>query len=148
MAGIEAEVASAPAPRLLGLAVSAAYTFLFTENLRGDEEAVGKDLPLRPRHRLFARAAVAPGPAELHLEAQYVGRQFQDARNVIPVEAALLWSAGGAIRLTRAGALRLGLEVRNLLDRRTVEDPIGNPLPGRMVMVTLRAGSTPTQGTP
>ena len=53
---------------------------------------------------------------------------------------------GGVAR--RPLRVRLGLEVRNLLDQRTIEDPIGNPLPGRMVMVTLRAGSTPTQGTP
>jgi vitamin B12 transporter len=148
VAGVEAEVASAPAPRLLGLSVSAAYTFLFTENLRGEEEVVGKDLPLRPRHRLYARAGVAPGPTELHLEVHHVSRQWQDARNVIPSEAVLLWNAGGSLRLTRTASLRLGLELKNLLDRRTLEDPIGNPLPGRVVMVTLRAGSTHTQGSP
>ena len=146
--GVEAEVASAPAPRLLGLSISAAYTFLFTENLRGDEEVVGKDLPLRPRHRLYARAGIAPGPAELHLEAHRVSRQWQDARNVIPIEATLVCNAGASLSLARTAGLRLGLEVRNLIDRRTLEDPIGNPLPGRMVMVTLRAGSTHTQGTP
>ena len=49
--------------------------------------------------------------------------------------------------LAAAPELRLALEVRNALDRRTLLDPIGNPLPGRTVMVTLRAG-TPTEGRP
>jgi iron complex outermembrane receptor protein len=39
------------------------------------------------------------------------------------------------------------VDVKNLLDDRTLEDPYANPLPGRMVMVTLRA-ATPTEGAP
>lgn len=148
VAGLEAELATAPAPRLLGLSAAAAYTYLFTETLRGEEAEVGRDLPFRPRHRLFARAALAPGPAEVHLEAHHVGAQWQEARNVVRVPAALLWNAGASVRLARAAALRLGVEARNLLDDRTLTDPIGNPLPGRMVMVTLRAGSTPGGRTP
>jgi len=37
--------------------------------------------------------------------------------------------------------------VKNLADDRSASDPLGNPLPSRMVMVTLRAGSTP-EGAP
>ncbi|GAO03937.1 TonB-dependent siderophore receptor [Anaeromyxobacter sp. PSR-1] len=148
VAGLELEAATAPAPRLLGLSLGAAYTYLRTETLRGEAAEVGRDLPFRPRHRLFARAAVAPGPAEAHLEAHYVGPQWRDARNADRVSEALLWNAGASVRLARRAGLRLGLEARNLLDDRTLTDPIGNPLPGRMVMVTLRAGSTPGDPTP
>ncbi len=41
--------------------------------------------------------------------------------------------------------LHLHLEVRNLLDDRTVEDGFMNPLPGRAVFLTLRAGSPERQ---
>jgi vitamin B12 transporter len=41
----------------------------------------------------------------------------------------------------------LALEVKNLLDDRDLRDAIGNPLPGRMVMLTVRAGAT-AKGTP
>jgi outer membrane cobalamin receptor len=139
LAGVEAEVATAPARELLGLAASASYTYLATENLRGPPQEIGKELPRRPRHRLFARAEISPGPIAAHLEAHYVGRQFEDARNVNAIEAALAWNAGAALRAGRTRAVRLSVEVRNLLDDRTLQDPYGNPLPGRMVMVTLRA---------
>ena len=35
------------------------------------------------------------------------------------------------------------LEVKNLTDDRTLLDNLGDPLPSRMVMLTIRAGSTP-----
>ena len=42
--------------------------------------------------------------------------------------------------------------MKNLLDDRTLTDGLGNPLPSRMVLVTLRAGASPTtsptEGTP
>ena len=48
--------------------------------------------------------------------------------------------------------MSLHLEVRNLLDDRTLNDGLGNPLPSRLVLLTLRAGSphppSPTEGTP
>jgi outer membrane cobalamin receptor len=141
LAGLEAELATVPARRLLGLAGSLSYTYLATENLRAPPQELGKELPRRPRHRLFARAEISPGPLAAHLETHYVGRQFEDARNVNEIEAALAWNAGAALRAGRTPAIRLSVEVKNLLDDRTLEDPYGNPLPGRMVMVTLRASS-------
>ncbi len=145
--GLEAEVATAPAAALLGLAVSASYTLLLTEILRGPEGTLGNEVPHRARHRLYARASVAPGPAALHVEAQYVGRQWADDHELQPIPAALLWNAGASLGLRRAPVLRLSLEIRNLLDDRTQQDGFGNPLPGRMVLVTLRAGSTAQEGT-
>lgn len=148
VSGLEAEAATAPARRLAGLSLSGAYTLLLTENLRDDPASVGKWLPHRARHRAYARAAVAPGRVRAHLEAQFVGRQYLDTRNQEPVAAALVWNAGASVEVLRRPAVALGLEVRNALDDRTLTDPLGYPLPGRMVLVTLRAGSTPTEGAP
>jgi hypothetical protein len=37
------------------------------------------------------------------------------------------------------------VEVENLADVRTLQDGFGQPLPGRTVMVTLRAGTSSTR---
>jgi outer membrane cobalamin receptor len=147
VSGLEAELASAPAPALLGFTAAASYTFLHSEDLRAPEQELGKELPRRPRHRLYARVAVAPGPVEAHLEAHYVGAQWQDARNVNAIDAVLAWNAGASLRLGRDPEVRLGVEVRNLIDDRTLQDPYGNPLPGRMALVTLRVAH-PARGAP
>jgi outer membrane cobalamin receptor len=110
--------------------------------MAGKADEVGNDLPYRSRTRAYARATAAPGPAELHLEVHQVGRRFEDARNKNPIRATVVWNAGAAWRLLSAPRLRLHLQVLNLADVRTSSDGFGNPLPGRMVMLTLRAGST------
>lgn len=138
--GLEAELATAPLGRL-GASAALAYTFLATRTLRGQPEEVGKDVPRRPRHRLFARAGVAPGPLELHAEAHLVSRQWLDMRNAVAVPEALTFHAGASLRLRRRPEVRLHLEVRNLADDRTLQDTFGNPLPGRMVLVALRVAS-------
>ncbi len=146
MRGIEVQAASVPLRSLLGLSAAAAYTFLRGETLRGAEAVLGKDLPHRPRHRLYARVGLEEGPAGAHLEAHWVSSQWQDSQNLVPIPATWLVSAGGFVRLSARPDLRLSLEVKNLLDDRTLEDGFGNPLPSRMVMVTARIaqeGSTP-----
>lgn len=145
--GIEAEVATTPVGALLGLSAAAAYTFLATENLRGPPQTVGTWIPYRPRHRGYARVGVAPGPATAHVELHAVSRQYGDSRNQREIPATTAWNAGASIRLARSPALRLHLEARNLLDDRTLVDGLGNPLPSRTVLITLRGGSTP-EGTP
>jgi iron complex outermembrane receptor protein len=146
--GLEAELATAPAHALLGLSVSASYTLLRAEILRGPEGTLGNDVPHRARHRLYARASITPGPAGAHVEAHLVGRQYADDHNLRAIPAALLWNAGGSLRLRRTPSIQLSLEVRNVLDDRAQQDGFGNPLPGRMVLVAVRAGSTSTEGTP
>ena len=126
----------------------ASYTLLVTENLRAGEEALGKWLTLRARHRLYARAAIAPGPLDLHVELHHVGRQFKDPGNTRVIPAATVVSAGGSVRLARSPAVRLHLEIENLADDRALQDGLGNPLPGRLVMVTLRAQGTAPEGAP
>lgn len=138
--GLEAEVATAPLGRA-GLTAALAYTFLLAEALRGGPEVVGRDLAHRPRHRLFARVGIAPGPLDLHAEAHALGPQWLDARNLQEVPAALAFHAGGSIRLWRRPEVRIHLEVRNLADDRTLQNGFGYPLPGRMALVALRAAS-------
>ncbi len=148
MRGIELEAASAPIRPLLGLAFSASYTLLASEILRGPEGTLGNWVPRRARHRLFARMSSAPGRAGLHLEAHYVGRQYADPRNLAEIRSALVWNAGASLLLSCAHAVRLHVELRNVLDDRTLQDALANPLPGRTVLVTVRAGSTASKGTP
>lgn len=150
VSGVELEAATAPARALLGLALSGSYTLLVSRNLRGAEEELGKWLPHRARHRLFARAAVSPGPVTAHLEAHWIGRQYEDTWNVKVIPSSLLFNAGGAVRLPTRLPVALALELRNVLDDRSLVDAIGNPLPGRTVMLTVRAGATalPSEGTP
>ncbi|HET6921958.1 MAG TPA: TonB-dependent receptor [Anaeromyxobacteraceae bacterium] len=146
MRGFELEAASAPIHPVLGLSAAVAYTFLRSETLRGAEAVLGRDLPRRPRHRLYARLGLGEEAVGAHLEAHWVSRQWQDSRNLVPIPEAWLFSAGGFVRLLARPDLRLSLEVKNLLDRRTLEDGFGNPLPSRMVMVTARIapeGRTP-----
>lgn len=146
--GVELELATAPAPRLLGLALSGSYTFLATEALRGAPEQVGKEIAHRPRHRLYGRVAAGHGPVSLFAELHVVGRQFEDAPNEKVLPATRVWNAGGALRVSRARALSLHLTVDNLADDRTLQDGFGNPLPARTVLVTVRAGGSHQEGTP
>ncbi len=96
VSGLEVELASAPwGPA--GLAASAAYTFLATETLRGNEQQLGKDLPHRARHRLFARLAASRGRVEAHGEAHWISSQFQDFENQLPVPSALTFHLGGSV---------------------------------------------------
>jgi len=137
--GLEVELASAPlGPG--GLALSGAYTLLLTETLRGEEAVLGKALPHRARHRLFARLAAGSGPLAGHVEAHALSEQFPDLRNssTLRILPALTFNAGASFRFARHPDARLALEVRNLLDDRTIQDGFGNPLPGRMVMITVR----------
>jgi outer membrane receptor protein involved in Fe transport len=140
--GAELEAASTPRGPL-GAAGAVAYTYLASENLRGDEAVLGKDLPHRARHRLFARGSLARGPAGAHVELHHVGAQFQDRRNLVGIPAATTWNAGASWRFSRRPELTANVELRNLLDARDLQDPFGNPLPGRMALVSLRAGFAP-----
>jgi len=147
--GVEVELASAPIGPA-ALSVSLAYTYLFTETLLGDVLVVGKELPHRAPHRLFARLAAAPGPLEVHGEVHWVAAQWGDAENsaALRIPAALTLNAGLSARVARRPDLHLGLEVRNLLDDRSLQDGFGYPLPGRMVLLTLRVAGGKENSTP
>jgi vitamin B12 transporter len=141
--GLEAEVATAP----LGpaaLSASAAYTYLASETLRGEAAVLGKDLPHRARHRLYARLSAERGPFAAHADAQLVSVQWLDTRNLVPIPSVFTLGAGASARVLRRPELIVALEVKNILGERTLQDGFGNPLPGRMVLLTVRAASDPT----
>ena len=142
-AGLELELLTAAAKTLWGLQGQLSYTFLATTVLRGVPGVVGKELPQRPRNRAFARASVDPGVAGGHLEAQYVGLQYLDSRNIHSAPASLVVNAGAFARILRSPEVRIGVEVKNLLDDRTLQDGFGYPLPSRTLLVTLRIGTSP-----
>jgi outer membrane cobalamin receptor len=135
--GVEVELASAPLgpARLSG---QLAYTYLHTETLGGAPAEVGRELPQRARHRAFGRVGVAPGILEAHVEGHLVASQWRDLRNLDPIPDVFLLHAGASVRVARHPDLSVHVEVKNLLDDRTTTDPFFNPLPARMVMVTLR----------
>ncbi len=143
--GLEAELATVPFRPLAGLSGRAAYTFTDSQVLRekaeGPNPILGRELTRKPRHRLYARLGVGGAAADAHAEAQWISRQFLALGEAAEVGEALTFGAGASVRLARTAGLRLHVEVRNLLDVRTLDDSFGNPLPGRTVLVTLRAGS-------
>jgi outer membrane cobalamin receptor len=145
--GLEAELATSPwGPA--NVALQGSYTYQVATNQRAPPDEVGRDVPHRPRHRLFARASCARGPLEAHLEAQHVGSQWRTARNTQRIPSSTTFNAGAAVLLWRRAGVRLHADVRNLADDRTLQDGFGNPLPPRMILVGLRAGSTDRGGSP
>ena len=142
-AGVELEILTAAARSLWGLQGQISYTFLATTVLRGVPGVVGKELPQRPQNRAFARVSVDPGAAGGHLEAQLVGLQYLDSRNIHSAPASLVLNAGAFARILRSPEVRIGAEVKNLLDDQTLQDGFGYPLPSRTLLVTLRVGSSP-----
>jgi iron complex outermembrane receptor protein len=146
-AGLEVEGATAPARRFLGLSFQGAYTLLHTETLRGPPAILGKALPRRPRHDLRARAAISPGRLGAHVDARVVRDTWKDSLNEGRVPDETVFSAGASVLLVRAPRVTLHVEVENIADVRSLEDGFGQPLPGRTLMVSLRAG-TSKEGTP
>ncbi|MFT3914695.1 MAG: TonB-dependent receptor [Anaeromyxobacteraceae bacterium] len=139
--GLEAEAAVAPVGPL-GLSAQGAATLLASRTLRGKPEEVGHDLPRKPRVRLFGRVGGERGAFEAHAEVQHLGRQWKDAEARTSIGASTTANVGLSARLARRPELRLHLEVRNVADAQDVQDGFANPLPGRTVMITLRAGGT------
>ena len=141
-AGAEVEATSAALRSLWNLQGQLAYTFMATEELLGLPGIVGQELPHRPRNRLYARISADAGPAGGSAEAQYVGLQYLDSRNIQAVPASFAVNAGAFVRILRRPEVRLTVEVKNLLDDRTLQDGFGYPLPSRMFLATLRVGSS------
>ena len=106
---------------------------------------LGKDLPRKPRHRLYARLAVGGAAADAHAEAQWISRQWLAFGRHAKIGEAFTLGAGASARLWKRTGLKLHVEVRNLLDDLTLDDTYGNPLPGRTVLVTLRAGASTSE---
>ncbi|ACL63720.1 TonB-dependent receptor plug [Anaeromyxobacter dehalogenans 2CP-1] len=146
--GLEVEGASAPVGGPLRASARGSYTLLVTELLRGAPAEVGHWIPYRPRQRAFLRVALAPGPLSAHVELHRLGRRYRDRRGVNPIPSSTSWNAGLGVRVARRPGVRIHLEVLNLADDRTLTDGVGDPLPPRTVMVTLRAGSSAQEYAP
>jgi len=123
---------------LEGVSGTAAYTLLFSRNLRDEPRYYLKELPYRPRHTL--RAAVTAGPrwlqgrAELHLQSEQFTNRTEE--NVLPARA--LVNASVEAELPFARFCRATAEVKNVFGAQ-VEDVDGYPLPGRAFYVGLKA---------
>ena len=142
------------------LTVDANYTLLATLNESPEASMRGRQLPGRPLHELFARAAVGrrlPGRASaleprVFYTVEHIAGTFLDPSERYGLPPRTLHGLGGELHL--AARLHLVIEIRNLLDARVarwtppiagarpvdvpITDFIGYPLPGRSLWASLR----------
>ncbi|HET7754999.1 MAG TPA: TonB-dependent receptor [Anaeromyxobacteraceae bacterium] len=138
--GLEVEAATRPwGPARTSL--SGSYTLLRSKSLRGAPAIVGLDLPLRARHRLFARVASEWRWLEAHAEAHHVSSQWLDTHNLNRIPAATTFNVGASWRVASRPEVRVHVDARNVANALDLTERFGNPLPGRMLLVSLRAGS-------
>jgi vitamin B12 transporter len=131
--GLEAEGELHPRPWLGG---SFAYTLTFTQNLRDDPRYYLKELPYRPRHRLYARAAVGPAWARGQLDVDYQSSQFTNRTEAVSLPGRAFVGAGVSSELWRVPKVVLAVQLKNAFDAQA-EDFDGYPLPGRAIYATL-----------
>ena len=147
------------------LLIDASYTLLAATNHSKESFSDGKRLPGRPLHQVFARASVghhwrvksvALWPRIAYSIESTTGT-FLDTAERVPVPPRTLHGCG--LSLVLAERFHLGIEVRNLLDRRTttwtppirgataltvpLSDFIGYPLPGRSLWASFRVALDP-----
>jgi iron complex outermembrane receptor protein len=145
------EISGALAAR--GLSITATYTLLATENTSDDPLSRGRPLPGRPMHDLAYDAAYRIGPVRLRYGVDAVAGTTVDTASTIVVPSRVFHGAGASLDVPFTRGLRLGIEVQNLFDLRTlhvpsplrrapiavpVSDFLGFPLPGRSVWATAR----------
>jgi iron complex outermembrane receptor protein len=138
-----------------GLRAQATYTLLLTENLGADRLTHGKPLPGRPEHDLAADALYRLGPASARYGIDVVAGALVGSNDAVgyALPPRVLQGLGAALDVPFAPGLRVGFDVQNLFDVRTlsvpspslgkpvtlpVSDFLGFPLPGRTFWATLR----------
>ncbi len=144
--------------RILGVESAARVTFAerarlssqvtFTDARAQDAARAshGRQLPLRPRLRTFARAECLPlalGQSLVvgaYADLDLTSGTYADPANLVRFGARYLFGAGAHIG-TREGDLRLVVSGHNLTNS-AVNDMIGYPLPGRAVFLTLSVKAT------
>ena len=140
--GLEAEGEWRPHPLVSG---ALSYTWMVSADLQRDGRFYLRELPYRPRHKLFARVLAGPRwlTGRVELAAQSAHALTRDGVLVLPgrafVHAGLSTTWGSRPELT------VTAEARNLLDARA-EDFVGYPLPGRAFFLSV-AGSFEPGGT-
>ncbi len=131
--GVEVEGKITPRP---WLTAQASYTLLDSRNLKDDARYYLRELPFRPRHRVFTQVVVGPEWLKVHGDVLYQSEQFQNRTETLVLPSRLFLNAGATARLWRQPAAHLSLEFKNLLDAQS-QDIDGYPLPPRAVYVTL-----------
>ncbi|MBL8619870.1 MAG: TonB-dependent receptor [Myxococcales bacterium] len=134
------------------------YTFQDPVQRSAQGSLDGKLLPGRPRHAGYARVDVArvwrARQGSVYADLAYQAGSFLDEANLAAVPPRTLVGVGAKVEL--GGGVALGLEVKNLLDRRTetvaldppprpdltavpraIADVAGFPLPGRALYLRL-----------
>jgi iron complex outermembrane receptor protein len=112
---------------------TASYTLVDSRNTRapGQPDLVGKELAQDPRHRVSASLAFDdPRVVTAAAQVRYVGRQFEDDQNTLPMAGVFLVDLSVSRRLSQS--VELVLAVENLLDAqylvgRAGVDTIGQP---------------------
>jgi iron complex outermembrane receptor protein len=132
--GLEIESEARPWPiasALLG------YTLLFTQNLRDDPRYYLKELPYRPRHRLYLRLSAGPSIFRPRAELSFQSEQFFNRTQTLSVPSRAIVNVGVSSQPLRSPELTLSLEMKNAFDVQT-QDVDAYPLPGRAFYLTLR----------
>jgi iron complex outermembrane receptor protein len=129
IAGIELQLVIPLPARFYG---EISYSFLDAVNRRD-----GHKLPYRAPHRLFTRLAHRGDRVEGYGEMSFTSALPRNAFDTAFVGSAVLLNAGAGVRAV--GPVWLDVEVKNLLDDRTLEDIFQYPLPGLSIAVIARA---------
>jgi outer membrane cobalamin receptor len=117
-----------------------AATFTDARDTSADESNNGKQLPFRPRYRLYARPEwralhiTARTALGLYVDCDATAGNYLDAPNLVRAPARMLFGAGAYADLP--GGFQLRASARNLGDS-AVHDISNYPLPGREIYVTL-----------
>lgn len=116
VAGLEVDLSWRPAAAW-SLAIAHAFLDAHVTEAPGQPALVGKRLAQDPRHRTTAQVAFDdPRVAALTVEVRYLGPQFEDDLDTLPIGAVVLVDARAARRL--GGGFELFAAAQNLLDRR------------------------------
>jgi vitamin B12 transporter len=141
--------------RVLGLA--AGYTLTDSTQENTDVNFAGKRLPRQPLHTAYARAdfttSVEGHLASVWTDAEWQSTAYLDRANLLAAPGRVL--AGAGVKAEVGGGVLLGLEVKNLTDRKlasreldpaprpdlahvpmALSDVAGFPLPGRAFYLT------------
>jgi iron complex outermembrane receptor protein len=142
--GLEAEGEWRPHPLLSG---ALSYTLTVSNDLQRDGRFYLRELPYRPRHKLFARVLGGPRwlTGRVEVLAQSAHALSRDGVLTLPGRAFV--HTGVSSTFGSRPELTVSLEVRNLLDARA-EDFVGYPLPGRAVYVSVSGAFEPGRKTP
>jgi iron complex outermembrane receptor protein len=131
--GLEAEGELQPRPWAGG---TLGYTLMFSQNLRDDPRYYLKELPYRPRHKLYARVTGGPLWARARAEVVYQSEQYINRTQTVALPPRAFLSAGVSTQVGSSPQVVASLELKNALDTHA-EDFDGYPLPGRALYLTV-----------